>query len=383
MSRKEFVVALFLTVFLGNSFTAIHAAQNPMLRKTRVLAMLPPGPDNPRNSEGSFVKLKDGRLLFAYSRFSGSTGNDDAPASIVGRYSSDYGKTWNKTDTPIVSSDGSMNVMSASLLRLHDGRIALFYVQKKSTVDAHVYVRFSTDETHTWSAPVLCIHDPGYYVLNNDRVIQTHTGRIIIPVALNSADGKFSPRGTDMAYLSDDGGATWRRSKDILICPTPSPNGLQEPGVVELKDGRIMMFMRTSMRSQYLSYSSDGGEHWTTAVPSTIKSPLSPASIKRIPSTGDLLLVWNDHSRVDPSFRATDHQFGKRTPLTVAISKDDGKTWTHARNILTDPNGCYCYTAIAFVHHRVLLGFSTTEKNLPCLSELELLGFPVKSLYKH
>ena len=34
---------------------------------------LPPGPGNPRNSEGDFIELKDGRVLYAYSRFNGKT----------------------------------------------------------------------------------------------------------------------------------------------------------------------------------------------------------------------------------------------------------------------------------------------------------------------
>ncbi len=372
-----------LSLLLGGSTAGSTPAQDPPFRADHQVALIASGPGNPRNSEGSFISLKDGRILFVYSRFAGNRGSDDAPASIVGRYSRDGGRTWSRADVPIVSSTGSLNVMSVSLLRLQDGRIALFYVRKISTANAHVYLRYSSDEAATWSAPILCIYEPGYYVLNNDRVIQTRAGRIIIPVALHSVEDKFTSRGTAMAYLSDDGGRTWRRSHDKLVAPTASPNGLQEPGVVELKDGRIMMFMRTSMGSQYLSYSSDGGDHWTQAVPSIIQSPLSPASIKRIPSTGDLLMVWNDHSRVDASFRASDHRFGKRTPLTVAISRDDGKTWIHARNLLSDPGGCYCYTAITFVHHHVLLGFSTTQDHHPCLSDLELLTFPVKSLYAH
>ena len=41
---------------------------------------LPPGPDNPRNSEGAFMPLKDGRIMFAYSRFTGSF-SDHAPST--------------------------------------------------------------------------------------------------------------------------------------------------------------------------------------------------------------------------------------------------------------------------------------------------------------
>ena len=37
-------------------------------------------PGNPRNSEGSFVKLSDGTLYFAYSRYCGSSASDHAAA---------------------------------------------------------------------------------------------------------------------------------------------------------------------------------------------------------------------------------------------------------------------------------------------------------------
>lgn len=383
MLKRYFLYFAAVTSVALASSQGIDTPQKPLLEGARQVALLTPGADNPRNSEGSFIQLKDGRILFAYSKFSGPVGNDDAPASIVGRYSSDGGATWSRTDRLIVSSPRGINVMSVSFLRLHDGRIALFYVQKLSSASAAVYVRFSTDESRTWSAPIRCIHDAGYYVLNNDRVIQTHSGRIIIPVALNSAKGRFVQRGEVMAYLSDDGGKTWRRSADILICPTTSKTGLQEPGVVELTDGRIFMVMRTSMGSQYESWSSDEGEHWTVPIPSSIRSPLSPASIKRIPSTGDLLLVWNDHSNVPASYRASATSYGRRTPLTVAISHDDGRTWHDAQNLLADPDGCYCYTAIAFVKKQVLLAFSTRHGHQPCLSELELMSFPVNDLYRH
>ena len=76
--------------------------------------------------------------------------------------------------------------MSVSLLRLNNGAIALFYVRKNSLDDCHPQVRFSTDEAHTWSAPIPVIpSEKGYFVLNNDRVIQTTRGRLIAPVSLH------------------------------------------------------------------------------------------------------------------------------------------------------------------------------------------------------
>jgi len=358
---------------------------SPMLQGVHRLAWLPPGENNPRNSEGAFMELKDGRLFFAYSKFTGKNdGGDFGRAFIAGRYSSDGGKTWSNEDHVVVAADeAKMNVMSVSLLRLRDGRIALFYARKNSQADLLFYVRFSADETKTWSAPLLCTPGSGYFVMNNDRAVMLSTGRILLPVALHtSMDGKFNSQGKAMTYFSDDQGKTWKRSATVLTAPVPNRAGLQEPGVVELKDGRVMMFIRTQLGSQYLSYSSDHGDTWSTPEPSAIASPVSNAEIKRIPSTGDLLLIWNDHTNVDASLRATPTYGGKRTPVSVAISKDDGKTWIHVHRLLADPKGWYSYFAVYFYRGEVLFGFSNPQEGHPSLAELDLLRVPVKNLYR-
>ena len=42
------------------------------MKKTTVLN-LPPKPGNPRNSEGTFAELTDGRILFIYSHYNGES----------------------------------------------------------------------------------------------------------------------------------------------------------------------------------------------------------------------------------------------------------------------------------------------------------------------
>lgn len=61
--------------------------------------LLPPGPGNPRNSEGDFVELTDGRIMFAYTRFTGG-GRDQDTADIGARFSSDDGATWTAAGRP-------------------------------------------------------------------------------------------------------------------------------------------------------------------------------------------------------------------------------------------------------------------------------------------
>jgi hypothetical protein len=375
-------VLIILAISAAQTVSMAASPANPRLEHTTIIPLLPPGPGNPRNTEGSFVTLRDGRILYAYTRFSGGTGDHDA-ASIVGRYSSDGGRTWTGEDVPIVSGEGTMNVMSVSLLRLKDGRIALFYLRKNSISDCRPCMRHSLDEGRTWSDPAVCASNNGYYVLNNDRAVQLRSGRIVLPVAYHpTTGGKFGSLGIAMAFLSDDGGATWRSSRTRLESGSPDRAGFQEPGVIELKHGRVMMFIRTQQGSQYLSFSSDGCDTWTEARPSDIHSPLSPASIERIPSTGDLLMVWNDHSAVDESFRANESSGGKRTPLTVAVSRDEGRTWIRKRNLLDDPDGWYCYTAIHFHGPRVVLAFVSGGSGLPHLSRTSMAIIDVKRLYR-
>ncbi len=345
-------------------------AKDPVQR----IRLLPPGPQNPRNSEGDFIQLNDGRLLLVYTHFTGG-GSDHAAAHLAGRYSDDGGRTWSKDDVTVVRNEGGFNVMSVSLLRLDSGEIALFYLRKNSLTDCRPLMRLSRDEGRSWSEPTLCIKPMGYYVLNNDRAVQLSTGRIILPVARHDNDpeqGKFSPRGVVSCYFSDDRGQTWRQSQSVQQGDKLT---FQEPGVVELKDGRVMMFCRTPHGSQYVAFSEDQGDNWSELAPSNIVSPLSPASIERIPQTGDLLLVWNNHDDAPPEYR------GKRTPLNAAVSRDDGRTWENVKTLEDDPDGWYCYTAIDFAGDSILLAHCAGDRRTGGLNTTQITRFPVDWLY--
>ncbi len=315
----------------------------------KIVLRLEPGPDNPRNSEGDFIALKSGRILFIYSRYFGQKGGDHSPAYLASRFSDDGGNTWSSEDVKVVEREGTMNVMSVSLLRLKNGKIALFYLKKNSETDCIPMVRFSSDEAKTWTEPVACITDKqGYFVLNNNRVIQLRSGRLLMAVNLyNIAVGSGLNKGSLWSYYSDDNGLTWKSGVEV---PNPDKFLTQEPGIVELKNKDVLMIIRSDAGVQCISYSKDKGVTWSPVKPSNIKSPVSPASIERIPSTGDLLLVWNNNGGDNPAIK------GKRTPLTVAVSKDEGKTWQNVKNVENDPDGWYCYIAIHFSGKNVLLG---------------------------
>lgn len=343
----------------------------PAAENTVVLS-LEPRPDNPRNSEGAFVTLRSRRILFLYTQFYGG-GADESPARIVSLHSDDEGRTWSREPQVVVENGAAANVMSVSLLRLHSGRLALFYLVKNSLLDCRPVLRISTDEAVTWSEPRPVGEAPGYFVLNNDRVIQLKTARLVAPLGFHRArasDPKhyrsLDPRALALWCLSDDEGTTWQEAEDWWALPARTRTGLQEPGVVELADGRVFSWMRTDQGAQFGCYSADGGKSWPLPEKTALVSPVSPASIKRLPGSADLLAVFNDHSG----------RFAfpkdKRSPLVAALSSDGGKTWPRRKLIESDPDGWYCYTAIQFTNDAVLLAYCAGDSKIGGLNRLRI-----------
>jgi sialidase-1 len=344
-------------------------AGNP---ENKVVLDLEPSGDNFRNSEGAFVTLKSGRIIFVYTHFEGGEA-DDSPAQLVSIHSDDGGESWSQTHRIVVQNPPGLNVMSASLLRLQSGKIALFYLAKNSLLDCRPVMRISTDECETWSESLHVGDAPGYFVLNNDRVIQLQDGRLVAPVAFHRACGSDpkSQRSLDLRaialwYWSQDEGKTWHEADDWWALPARSQTGFQEPGVVELADGRLFSWMRTDQGTQFGSYSSDGGKRWSSPERTELQSPASPASIKRLPGSSNLLALYNDHSGKFPFTK------GKRTPLVAAISSDGAKTWPKRKLVENDPNGSYCYTSIHFTETFALLAYSAGDEKIRNLNRLRL-----------
>ena len=310
-------------------------------------------PDGPfRASEGSAIELTDGRILYAYSHLTHGCHDHDV-ADIRGIVSKNTeGTEWGEPFI-IKKNDSRLTTMIASLVRLgKESMTALKSIQGKATHDyfegteggglglvyhkteGHYrdaeYFRLSRDDGESWSEDVR-INEVGNYAAynpNNDSVIVLRNGRIIVPVAagMGSANCGF-------VFYSDDEGVSWRRSNGEVDVPvkvnqqTYASSAFDEPNVVELTDGRIMMFGRTLTGRIWKSYSEDFGLTWSEAEPTELASSASPVSIGRIPSTGDLLLIWNQVTAEETAIG-----WG-RMRMSCAVSKDDGETWEHFKNL--------------------------------------------------
>ena len=350
---------------------------------------LAPTPENRRNSEGCFLTLKDGRILFVYTRYNEQGHQDGCNADLYAILSDDNGETFGKP-FPFYerSRIGADNVMSVTLRWMDNGDMGLFFLRKiEGTQCNGIFVR-SADEGKTWSEPVFFTEPLGYICVNPDRVIRLKSGRWLAAGAIHSAtrledtpDGKRKiaedlTSGRLQIYASDDDGFTWKTLVQGISLPTSRYNttGMQEPGIIQLNDGRIWCFIRTDYGRQYETFSADDGETWSEPEASWFTSPDSPLSMKRL-SDGRLFAVWNPIPRgnVRP-WRIDGAMTGSRTPLVCAVSRDEGVTWESITTLEDDDRRGFCYVAIhELTDGSVLLGYCAgSPEDKCCLSRLRI-----------
>ena len=303
----------------------------------RLLHELPPKENNPRNSEGSFLRAPDGSILFAYSRFTGSSGDDHCPCDIALIRSFDEGETWTK-DSEIIAPAaffGVQNVMSVSSMTLLDGSLCFFFLIKENDGTSTVGRTVSADGGKTFTpSRCVCDFEKAYYVINNDRFIRLTDGRIAAPASWHNNTNAGKP-GEIMLFVSDDDGYSFREAwQSRLVCADPNPQGFQEPGIRTLPDGRFFLWMRTALGCQY-ACRSDTVNIFPTPAPTEFISPCAPMSV--LPDGNTYYAVYANTFDGNP--------YGPRTPLVIRVSTDGAETFGEPQIIESDPRRNYAYTA--------------------------------------
>ena len=302
------------------------------LGKIDIITVVEANAGYPRHDSASIVELTDGRLLLAWMEHVGGEliGHDHGPCNIASMISSDGGRTWTDRRILVENHPDDTNIHFPCFLRLKSGEILFYYLRHHllkpgSPVRSSAFVCRSRDEGETFSAPTR--HNIGGNVLT-----QLFSGRIILPQSklLHGIWGGPKDHQVAGCYYSDDDGHSWKASASWVDLPL---RGAMEPHIAELKDDRLLMYMRTQLGAIFQSESRDGGVTWSLPQTTGLKAPESMPCLTKIQKTGDLLLIWNN-SHYAPAF---DH-YGKRTPLTAAISKDEGHSWENFKNIESDPN---------------------------------------------
>ncbi|MBP3605921.1 MAG: exo-alpha-sialidase [Clostridia bacterium] len=323
---------------------------------------IPPTRQNPRSGEGDFIRLPDGRIMYAYSDYYTEGPSDHAPSRISAVFSSDEGESFGGHRVLIPPRADIVNRMCVTLMPMQNGEIGMFYGEKYLSAEGQVYMRLMltrTGDGEHFSSPICCTPDTRYNVFENARVIRLSTGRILIPSNLHpyGEDGSLCSRGTAEFFYSDDDGMTFHRGARTE-CPCENlSTGLQETGVLEIEGGRVLAFSRTSGACQYISLSEDGGESFSAPLPSPyFTSPTSLLHMRHMPD-GRTLAVWNP---VPPTPVTKDDPKRSgcwaRTPLACAVADGMGEKFlgdvfgVPAKVFILedDPTECFCYPAVFF-----------------------------------
>ena len=350
---------------------------------------LPNSADSGRNSEGSFLRAPNGDILFAYSHFNTSLGDDDDPCDISLIRSHDEGETWSTPEVIARASDfGVKNIMSVSGLTLKDGSLCFFFIVKEDKDgSSHVGRAVSQDGIHF--TPMTCAFDHvqrGYYVFNNDRFIRLSDGRIAAAASKYSCahtqdedefclftEGYAMP----VCFVSDDEGASFKttRARIALSGRLAQAQGMEEPGIIELKNGVIWLWARTMLCYQYQCFSLDGMDSFTPPEPSVFTSPRAPMELYRT-ADGTIYAIYNPV----PHYNGVKHKsWLGRTPFVLRSSHDDGKTWSDLYTIEDDANGNYAYPAMFETRdHALLCGYMSGHCDESDLSHIISLDQSLK-----
>jgi len=129
-----------------------------------------------------------------------------------------------------------------------------------------------------------------------------------------------------------------------LARPTKTPEKLKpigciQPSILQLRDGRLMVLMRSQNGRLARSYSSDGGETWTRVELSDLPNNQSGTDAVTL-RDGRHVLVYNDFATLPGTPK------GPRTPLCVAVSDDDGRSWRRVCTLESSPVSEYSYPAV-------------------------------------
>jgi len=264
----------------------------------------------------TLVETEPGKLLAAWFG-----GKDEGAADVKIWQARFDGKAWSKPE--VAAEEPGVPCWNPVLFLSRSKVLSLFYKAGPNPMSWTGYIRRSTDAGKSWDKPQ-----------------QLHAG-ILGPIKnkpIQQADGDILAGTSVESYKawacwlerSKDDGKTWQRFGPIAV--PDHPYGIIQPTLFETSDKRVVALCRSrGLGFIVQAESKDGGETWSPAKPTELPNPGSGIDLVRTVN-GQLFLVYN-HSKKD------------RSPLNLALSEDEGKTWKKMAT-LEDQAGEFSYPAI-------------------------------------
>ena len=262
---------------------------------------------------------------------------------------------------PLTEDDGIPH-WNPVLFQRKDGSIMLFYKVGKTIDQWYTRVMISTEGCRTWSDSFEMI--PGDTSGGRGPVrnspIYLSDGSILAPGSTEQGEWKcFFDR-------SFDEGLTWQRSGDVRLpaellskYDTLTARGIIQPALWKTEQG-IHALMRSSEGWIYRTDSPNGTD-W--CVPYAIDMPNNNSGIDvvKLPD-GRIVLACNPVS----------DNWGKRTPLSLYISNDNGHTFELLTHLVTCSRGGYAYPALEYGDGKLHISYPSDRETIcyVCLSEI-------------
>ncbi|MDI9470551.1 MAG: exo-alpha-sialidase [Bacillota bacterium] len=217
----------------------------------------------------------------------------------------------------------------------------------------------SADGGRSWSLPELLVADDsfGRGPVRNPPLL-TQAGTLLAPASRETKTSwdAFVDR-------SRDGGASWEMVPILRERAKFRGLGLIQPTLWQGTDGRIHALLRSTEGRIFRSVSHDDGASWAVAWPTGLPNNNSGIAATRLES-GEVLLVYNPLAG----------NWAPRSPLSLAISGDDGESWTDLLQLEPrEPEAEYSYPAIVTRGDRVWISYTWRRRTI-AFRELEIAG---------
>lgn len=273
----------------------------------------------------TIVQLRNNRFLVGW--FAGTTeGHNDTGIWLADRFQ----KTWSKPR--LVAKVNDEPHWNPVLFRTPDGRVLLFFKVGANPEEWITWLTISTDEGKSWSNPTCLENRPDNCPIGpvKNKPIILSDGTWLAPNSIE-AKGKWDA----FVDISIDDGQTWSQSEVVPLDHSSfAGKGIIQPSLWESMPNHVHMLLRTTCGRICRSDSVDGGLTWKPAKPLSLPNNNSGIDVAKL-CDGMLALVYSPASQ----------NVGARTPLTIALSKDNGETWPHKLSIETG-KGEFSYPSV-------------------------------------